>query len=332
MTGLITAGKQQFQQIFAGRAVAFSDPVWEVGFMQTRLTGSEMYKVRFTRWQTTADPLPAYYANVVKSWLLLNPSSPRHWSEEADALRVFYEVVEQRHKHFEWEALGEEDVRQMELWLRERYARATTYVRTSTILKLARFLDSRSICRPLYYTVQTPCSSKAIFTEEARTWRRQRLPTRQALEGLADVYSHLADSPPDRLRAAAVAVLVVTGFRIGELLTLPVDCEVEEKHAGRRVYGIRYFKEKAKMPGKGFDVRWLTPLQAELARQAITEIRQLTDAARVRAKELERHDPEVPIPGVQPDDKLYGRDVMHLLGLCRVDAVHTTLANKNVPR
>ena len=100
MTGLITAGKQQFQQIFAGRAVTFSDPVWEVGFMQTRLTGSEMYKVRFTRWQTTADPLPAYYANVVKSWLLLNPSSPRHWSEEADALRIFFEVLKQRHKRF----------------------------------------------------------------------------------------------------------------------------------------------------------------------------------------------------------------------------------------
>ena len=38
VAALITAGKQQFQQIFAGRSVAFSDPVWEVGFMQTRLT------------------------------------------------------------------------------------------------------------------------------------------------------------------------------------------------------------------------------------------------------------------------------------------------------
>ena len=51
VTALITAGKQQFQQIFAGRTVAFSDPIWEVGFMQTRLTGSEMYKVRLIRWQ-----------------------------------------------------------------------------------------------------------------------------------------------------------------------------------------------------------------------------------------------------------------------------------------
>jgi integrase len=329
---LIAIGKQQFQQIFAGRDVAFSDPVWEVGFLQVRLTGSELYKVRFTHWRTETEPLPAGYADVVKSWLLLNPSSPRHWSEEADALRIFYEVLEQRHTHFKWEALSEEDVRQLELWLRKRYARATTYARTNAVLKLARFLDSRAICRPLYYQVQTPCPSKAIFTEEAHARRRQRLPSKRALEGLADVYDHLAKFPPDRLRAAAVAVLAVTGFRISELLTVPVDCEVEEQHAGRRAYGIRYFKEKSKTPGKGFDVRWLTPLQAELARQAIAEIRQLTDTARVRAKELEIHDPDVPIPGVQPDDKLYGRDVMHLLGLCRVDAVHSTLTNQNVPR
>jgi hypothetical protein len=209
---LIDIGKRQFQQIFAVRTVVFSDPIWEVGFLQSRLAGSEVCKIRFTLWQTSTDPLPTYYADVVKSWLLLNPGSPHHWSEEADALRIFYQVLKQRHKHFEWGALSEEDVGQMEIWLRERYARATTYARMNTILKLARFLDSRSICRPLYYTVQTACPSKAIFTEEARTRRRQRLPSRQALEGLADVYSHLAQSPPDRLRAAAVAVLAVTAF------------------------------------------------------------------------------------------------------------------------
>jgi hypothetical protein len=95
----------------------------------------------------------------------------------------------------------------------------------------------------------------------------RRLPTEAALLGLADIYRELATEPRDRLRIAAIAILVVTGLRIGELLTMPADCEVEEVRGGKPRYGLRYFREKSRGGAKVFAVRWLTATGAELARQ-----------------------------------------------------------------
>jgi hypothetical protein len=61
----------------------------------------------------------------------------------------------------------------------------------------------------------------------------------------------------------------VTGFRIGELLTLPLDCEVEEPRGGKQQYGLRYYKEKARGGERMFAVRWLTDVGAELARRGL---------------------------------------------------------------
>ena len=46
----------------------------------------------------------------------------------------------------------------------------------------------------------------------------RRVVAERTLEGVADIYSTHAKDPADRLRAAALALLVVTGFRIGELV------------------------------------------------------------------------------------------------------------------
>lgn len=216
--------------------------------------------------------------------------------------------------------------------MQERYAQATVYSSINALLKLARFLDVRGICRPLFYSVQTPCPSKAICTAAMQEKRLSKLPSTRALEGLADVYHHLVQTPQDRLRIAAVAILVVTGFRVSELLTLPVACEVEEIRRGRPAYGLRYYKGKAGAPGKLYDIRWLTPLQAELAREAIREIRDITEPARQQAKILEENDPRIPIPGFAPTDKMYARDIQHFLGMPRSDGVHNSISRKELPR
>ena len=67
--------------------------------------------------------------------------------------------------------------------------------------------------------------------------------------------------------------------------------------AAKPRYGIRYYKEKARGAEKMFAVRWLTAIGAELARQAIHEIRTLTQDARTRARVLEKTPHRVPLPG-----------------------------------
>ncbi|MDX1524142.1 MAG: hypothetical protein R3264_21105, partial [Anaerolineae bacterium] len=333
---LVAAGRKKFNQLFVGTDQTFDDVVWNIGHLQRRLTDSENLRLYFTHYQSRDIPLPSYYAQVVKSWLLLRDLSAKSRQECLDAARILWRILHKRRElqrgSFCWQSLCEEDLRQTELWMQGRFVSATIYRRISLLLQLAAFLEGRQICRPLFYTVQAPCPSKAVCTLAAQEKQRQKLPSKRALNGLAEVYASLAQTPQDRLRAAATALLVVTGFRVGELLALPVDCEVEEAHQGRLAYGLRYFKEKAKGAGKLYDIRWLTPLQAELAQQAIREIREITEPARQQAKILEENDPRVPIPGFAPTDRMSPTDIQHILGMPRRDFVYNTISRERLPR
>jgi hypothetical protein len=102
----------------------------------------------------------------------------------------------------------------------------------------------------------------------------------------------------DRFLICALGVLFVTGFRSGELFTLPVDCWVEEASRGRTRCGIRYWKEKDKRGTYRLAVRWLSPLGAELARECLHEIRAITERARAQAAVLEGEPDRVRIPEV----------------------------------
>jgi len=267
------------------------------------------------------DPLPGLFADVIKSWLVLEyRSSVGTMANRLATMRVLWEALVARRQGqqmtFSWEGLCEEDLRQTELFLRNYYGPSAAYTHTNDLIAFVRFLMARRLCRPLYYTSQIPnigASNRHTLAGQEK-WMAM-LPTKKALEGVADIFSRYATEPPDRLRICALAVLAVTGFRIGELLTLPLDCEVKEERGGKQRYGLRYYKEKARGAEKIFEVRWLTPIGAELASQAIAEIRDITEPFRERARVLEQNPERVPLPSFSPEDRMTAADVMRILGL-----------------
>src|SRR5260221_3021333 len=93
-------------------------------------------------------------------------------------------------------------------------------------------------------------------------------------------------------------------MRIGELLTLPVNCEIEAVRNGRSRYGIRYYSEKSRGGELALAVRWLTDIGAELARKALAEILTITAPFRQRTLLLEEHPTRVPIPGFNWVDQM----------------------------
>ena len=319
---LVATARERFAVGFATVGLDFDEPCWDIRVLKDRTANSASPRLYFTRHGTTDDPLPPNLALAVKSWLILDYGSATTMGPRLDSVRMLWEAILSRHpravNRFRWEDLCSEDISQAELLMRTYWSESTIYKRVINIIGFAEFLAARGINRALYYRPQTPrIEDFNRHTIAGQQERRDRLPTEAALLGLADIYRELATEPRDRLRIAAIAVLVVTGLRIGELLTMPADCEVEEVRGGKPRYGLRYFREKSRGGARMFAVRWLTATGAELARPAIAEIRNLTDAARQRSQELERTPHRVPIPGYHWAASMSAAEVSKEIGLLR---------------
>lgn len=315
---LVAAARERLAVGFVSADFDFDEPCWDIRALKDRTANSASPRLHFTRHGATDDPLPPDFALAVKSWLILDCGSAGSMGLRLDSARMLWEAILGRRKQasgFRWGDLCLEDLSQAELLMREHWSASTTYKRIINVIGFAEFLAANGVTRELYYRPQTPrIEDFNRHTIAGQQERRDRLPTEAALLGLADIYRELATDPRDRLRIAAIAILVVTGLRIGELLTMPADCEVEEVRCGKPRYGVRYFRKKSRGGAKMFAVRWLTATGAELARPAIAEIRSLTDDARLRAQELERSPHRVPIPGYHWAARMSAAEVSEVLG------------------
>lgn len=324
---LVSAGKEKFAYVFSERPQSFNAMSWDIRELNDRPATQTHAHLHFTRHGTTNQALPQTYAEVVKSWLMLERNAIDTMLIQTQGVRLLWEAILLRRGNdpaaFSWANLCEEDLRQTELLMREHWEPGTVYKRGTALLGMMDFLAARNICRPLYYVLQTPRPEDFHrHTIAGQEERRAKLPSMKALEGVADIYSIYAKDPADQLCAAALALLVVTGFRMGELLTLPLECEVTENDNGKIRYGLRYYKEKARGAEKMFDIRWLTATGAKLARNAITQIRELTEAARVRARILEQNPNCVPLPGYQWADRMSRDEVATVLSLKSRESLH----------
>jgi hypothetical protein len=316
---LVAIARDKFAADFGADRALFDSSVWEIGLLRDRAFNRTNRNLHFTRYGTKDQPLPKDFSAVAKSWLILDRRSPRNMCVRLDCVRILWEAILVRRggdsTAFRWTALSEEDLSQAELLMQTHWSHSTTYKRVMSLLVFTRFLASRNLCRPLYYSPQTPrvedFNRHTIAGQQAR---RDRLPTEAVLNGLADIYREHATEPRDTLRAAALAILVVTGFRVGELLTLPFACEVRETIGGQRRYGLRYYREKTRGGARLLATRWLTPIGAELAQEAIGRIRKITHAARQRAKVLEHSPHRVPLPDIHWGTRMSRREVARVLG------------------
>jgi hypothetical protein len=192
------------------------------------------------------------------------------------------------------------------------------------VMGFVRVLAKRGICRHLdsdQYGTKTHDRIEYCLDERERNQGKQASP--RVVAAVCDLFADDSLPPPDRLLICAVVILIFSGFRIGELLSLPVDCEHEERYHGRSYYGLRYFREKTRGGEQMHATRWLPPTNARVVRQAIAEIRGITAAARERARVLESHPDTVPIPDVEPGDWLSRNQVTDILGVAstRIGAI-----------
>lgn len=107
------------------------------------------------------------------------------------------------------------------------------------------------------------------------------------------------DNDRDRLLVHAITLLICTGMRVGELLTLPADCWHEgigEDDEGRIIkgYWLGYAPEKRGLTEDTFP-RWVPTALVPIVQESVQEIRRITEPARENARALAEGRVNLPI-------------------------------------
>jgi len=186
---------------------------------------------------------------------------------------------------------------------REIVARETEISAAKRIEKLeeiARLLDDNGICR---VALRWRCSFRRpanqvgkgrLDDSEVELAKQAKLPADGLIAAIAYLYHLIPKSErADRIRICFVALLVITGFRIGELLTLPAKPVAIEDGTGRR--SLQYYPEKGAPP----QLKWLMTASGEIADAIIDELLVLTADARDMAAWLDDHPGMVKLQGLE---------------------------------
>ncbi len=323
----VQQGQALFDAMFCDAGYQFEAPCWDIRHLRTsqhKKTNSRLY---FTLHGSNVDPLPPRFSNVVKAYILLNKSASGTMIHRVDIARVLWEAIRRRFGDgdtFDWRRLTEDDLLRAEQVMLTHWNQSTTYKRCTQLQHMMRALAAvrgGGIVPPMDAAFTTPRTDDSErYTLDGQLDRMKRLPSDGAIHAVGDIYAKHAEEPADRLIACVLALMLATALRIGEALTLPLDCLCSEGAGPRRRWGIRYHKEKSRGGEKQLAVRWLTPKQAELAKEAIKEARSITGLSRARARILEMAPGRVPLQGFRWNALLRREEVARLLGM-KVESV-----------
>jgi integrase len=325
---LIARARRKFTLIYPGQD--FDSQIWAISHLTERPNVTTLVSFGFSTQGSTdyrlsarqEDALPPYFAEVIKSWMVISSDVTTSYNYcRLAAARHFWNFMStlrgRRAVSFRWGALLEDDLLGFEQFLNSFRANESKPFTCGTInqylalmQRLADFLASYGICRRIDYIPRSRRPARGtdrLSLDEKRMAAELKLPAAGVLESLAGIYHRLTTAPTGEVNdwvliiISALAILMLTGLRVGELVTLPFDCEVEEKRPGRApedpessCYGLRYWVEKMKT--KPMRIKWISPTAVPVVRASIARIKRLTADARQRAKILEADPTRVPLP------------------------------------
>lgn len=275
-------------------------------------------------------PFEHPYGDFAKSIVRMRASarglSPRGQSHIMIALRYLYETLKRT---------GKSDPTQLtRKHFRDALALAQRRTKGWTPFHVGRSLQEISIWVDEYKIVQvrinyrnslSPPRRSDALDPESQARGLEKMPSPRALETLADISNDPFDDN-ERILVRIIDLLAVGGFRIGEVLRLPLDCWVEESavdrngkikldpHSGEcmKRCGIRYWPEKGGEPY----VKWLSDIAVPLAKRAVDDLTRLCAGARSVAAVIEQDPSRVPLsPRYKEDEIVDLGELAKIIGL-----------------
>lgn len=325
---MVSFARRKFSQLYPDQS--FDAQLWDICHLQERPSVRSEKKFYFTTlglkslssYSDPANALPTHFADVIKSLIVIRSNVSVTFNNSCVyAARHFWNflITEQPERAlvFEWGSLTENDLLGLEYFLKNRYRTKQGQPLDPNAIclimfrlqNLVDFLACRGICRWISYAVQT-ASTRKLSTRELQAKLQaaiEKLPALGILEALADIYYRVTTATVGTfsdwvlIMLSAIAVLMLTGIRLGELVTLPFDCEIDEQISPaedgglpNHRYGLKYWVEKTRR--KTLRIKWISPTAEPIVREAIARIKRLTAEARERARVLEQDPTRVPLP------------------------------------
>lgn len=147
----------------------------------------------------------------------------------------------------------------------------------------------------------------------------EHLIPRGAIQAFGDIWQQImrAGRDQDRILACAVALLFCTGYRINELLSMPVDCwhpGVGKDREGRFLKGVYlgYSPEKNGLTDNTFP-KWIPTALVPLVKACVDEIYRITEPFRENARAM--FEGRVNLPGLDDSCTYTGHNAANMLGL-----------------
>lgn len=171
---------------------------------------------------------------------------------------------------------------------KDHYSPSTAYSIGSELAMVSAFMSQKGLLvvatkwrNPNPRPLNRPRVGKEF--DEARA---DKLPTTAALGAVAKIF-RLATEPADVVVSSTCAILCSAPDRISEVLLLREDCEAESSNptTGEPIYGLRWWPAKGAEPM----VKWVLASMSDVAREAIQNVRALSEDARGIARWYEQN-------------------------------------------
>jgi len=279
--------------ILFGKDLSFDDDVWDITETYPVVGSKKRNRAIFSNYDAArarveAPAMSPQFIGFAKSYFRysLSLKSSTTWSNRLAALRLLEHALRAEGlKGMVSRATHETFMRACGL-ISEGYAASTAPKIAGQLEEIGKLLVKMNFCQmtPWKNPLKRAQDENIRVGELADKARDKKLPSKEAIEAIAYVFRN-PNSPAERIVTSAVAAMYCFPQRINEVVRLPFDCEVEYDQENRPRYGLR-------LPGsKGFDdrIRWLLPTMENVAREAISNLKDASKEARVIALWYEKN-------------------------------------------
>jgi hypothetical protein len=261
---------------------------WDLDGIIPRRPGiTRKISIRFTKFnpdlKITETPFDIPFRNFAKAYFLYSQSSKRITDVgfRLTALRALELALLSTTRTAFPEKTSPTILNVAEEYIRRRHKFSSAYHMGRELEELGRFISANRISEIEYSWKSSLPKAKELnrVGKEADERRKKLLPSNAAINAIATCYLHAKD-PGDVYIASLLTILLFTSSRIGEILRLPVDCEITVNEAGVERYGLRWLPAKGAPPM----IKFIPTQAVSIVKEAISKIKSLTSRAREISK------------------------------------------------